>query len=93
VENFRAFGAIQKTPVIEWFGKDQCDRRKYWSFFAQTASTLCKNCITTLVFEKNADFSAEKLANIAENCDHTIDPGCVKIFQNLGQAILVKINA
>jgi hypothetical protein len=27
-----------------------------------------------LVFEKNANFFAEKSAKIAENCDHNIDP-------------------
>jgi hypothetical protein len=27
-----------------------------------------------LVLEKNANFFAEKMAKIAENCDHNIDP-------------------
>jgi hypothetical protein len=31
--------------------------------------------IMTLVFEKNANFFRRKLAKIAENCDHNIDPG------------------
>jgi hypothetical protein len=30
--------------------------------------------IITLVFEKNANFLCRKLAKIAENCDHNIDP-------------------
>jgi hypothetical protein len=30
--------------------------------------------IITFVFEKNANFFGRKLAKIAENCDHNIDP-------------------
>jgi hypothetical protein len=33
-----------------------------------------KNVITTLVFEKNANFFLRKMPKIAENCDHNIDP-------------------
>jgi hypothetical protein len=33
--------------------------------------------IMTLVFEKNANFLRQKLAKIAENCDHNIDPRSV----------------
>jgi hypothetical protein len=40
-------------------------------FFVQHTANFCKNLIVTLVFEKNA-----KLAKIAENCDHNIDPCC-----------------
>jgi hypothetical protein len=36
----------------------------------QNKAILCKNLITTLVFEKNANF----LPKIAEICDHNIDP-------------------
>jgi hypothetical protein len=44
------------------------------AFFAQNKAKLCKNWIITLVFEKNANFFRRKLAKIAENCDHNIDP-------------------
>jgi hypothetical protein len=39
-------------------------------------------------FEKNADFFAEKLPKIAENCDHNIDPWLAifdRIVNNLFQ--------
>jgi alpha/beta superfamily hydrolase len=35
---------------------------------------LRKNLITTLVSEKKRHFFRRKLAKIAENCDHNIDP-------------------
>jgi hypothetical protein len=35
---------------------------------------LCKNLIIKLVFEKTPIFFRRKLAKIAENCDHNIDP-------------------
>jgi hypothetical protein len=35
---------------------------------------FAKILIITLVFEKNANFFRRKLAKIAENCDHNIDP-------------------
>jgi hypothetical protein len=47
---------------------------KISSFFAQTAATFCKNLIATLVFVKKRQFYRLKLAKIAENCDHNIDP-------------------
>jgi hypothetical protein len=34
--------------------------------------------IVTLVFEKNGKFFCRKLAKIAENCDHNIDPKAAK---------------
>jgi hypothetical protein len=40
---------------------------------AQLLLVFEKNVIITLVFEKNANF-CRKLAKIAENCDHNIDP-------------------
>jgi hypothetical protein len=46
---------------------------KMLAFFADATACLCKNLITTLVFEKNANFFRRKLAKIAENCDHNID--------------------
>jgi hypothetical protein len=42
-------------------------------FFTQNKAKLCKILIMTLFFEKNANF-CQKLAKIAENCDHNIDP-------------------
>jgi hypothetical protein len=38
--------------------------------------------IITLVFEKNAIFRP-KLAKIAENCDHNIDPWVVQLLEYL----------
>jgi hypothetical protein len=35
---------------------------------------FAKKLITTLDFKKNANFFRRKLAKIAENCDHNIDP-------------------
>jgi hypothetical protein len=43
------------------------------SFLTQNKAKLCKYLIMTLVFEKNAIF-AKKLAKIAKNCYHNIDP-------------------
>jgi hypothetical protein len=41
--------------------------------FAQTATCFWKNLIITLVFDKNAIFR-RKMAKIAENSDHNINP-------------------
>jgi hypothetical protein len=43
---------------------------KILALFAQTIASFFKNMIIALVLEKNA----AKLAKIAENCDHNIDP-------------------
>jgi hypothetical protein len=43
------------------------------AFLTQNKAKLRKFLIITLVFEKNAIF-CRKLAKIAENCDHNIDP-------------------
>jgi hypothetical protein len=41
----------------------------------QNKAKLCKILIITLFFfKKNANFFRQKLAKIAENCDHNIDP-------------------
>jgi hypothetical protein len=49
---------------------------KILAFFALATASFCKNLIITLVFvKKSANSFAEKLAKIAENCDHNIDPG------------------
>jgi hypothetical protein len=42
------------------------------SFLTHNKAKLRKILTTTLVFEKNANFFAEKLLKIAENCDHNI---------------------
>jgi hypothetical protein len=53
---------------------------KKLAFFTQTTANFCKKLILTLVFEKNAIFSPKigknrrKLAKIAENFDHNIEP-------------------
>jgi hypothetical protein len=41
--------------------------------FSQTTANFCKNLITTLVLRKTPIF-CRKLAKIAENCEHNIDP-------------------
>jgi hypothetical protein len=44
-------------------------------FFAQNKAKLCKNWIITLVLgREKRQFFRRKLAKIAENCDHNIDP-------------------
>jgi hypothetical protein len=53
---------------------------KKLAFFAQNKAKLCKILIITLV-EKNANFFAKKLAKIAENCDHNIDPCLLQTLQ------------
>jgi hypothetical protein len=44
------------------------------NFVTENWQKLPKIVIITLVFEKNANFFRRKLAKIAENCDHNIDP-------------------
>jgi hypothetical protein len=47
---------------------------KKLAFLTQNKAKLCKILITTLVFEKNANFFRRKLSKIAENRDRNIDP-------------------
>jgi hypothetical protein len=65
------------------FAEKFCEQK--FAFFTQNKAKLCKKLIITLVFQKNANFFAVcKLAKIAENCDHNIDPrsvGQVKIIR------------
>jgi hypothetical protein len=53
------------------------------AFLTQNKAKICKILIITLVFEKNANFIRRKLAKIAENCDHNIDPRTIIIFISL----------
>jgi hypothetical protein len=45
-----------------------------WRFLLKLLLVFTKNVIITLVFEKKSQFFRRKLAKIAENCDHNIDP-------------------
>jgi hypothetical protein len=45
---------------------------KILAFFAQSTASFCKKLQS--VFEKNVILFRRKLAKIAENCDHNIDP-------------------
>jgi hypothetical protein len=47
---------------------------KKLAFFTQNKAKICKIVIITLAFEKKRQFFSRKLAKIAENCDHNIDP-------------------
>jgi hypothetical protein len=47
---------------------------KKLAFLTQNKAKLCQILIITSVSEKNANFFRRKLAKIAENCDHNIDP-------------------
>jgi hypothetical protein len=40
---------------------------KKWAFLTQNKAKLCEILIITLVFEKSANFFAQKLSKIAEN--------------------------
>jgi hypothetical protein len=44
------------------------------AFLTHNKAKVRKMLIITMVFEKNANFFCRKLAKIAENCDHNIDP-------------------
>jgi hypothetical protein len=46
--------------------------------------------IITLVFEKKRQFFRLKLAKIAENCDHNIDPSSV-VFNSKGSSLEMKL--
>jgi hypothetical protein len=59
---------ILKNIFVEIFGGENM------GVFAQTNASFLKKLIITLVFEKIANFFRRKLAKIAENCDHNIDP-------------------
>jgi hypothetical protein len=47
---------------------------KIFAFFAQTTVSFCKNCYHNIGFWEKRHFFRRKLAKIAENCDHNIDP-------------------
>jgi hypothetical protein len=42
--------------------------------FAQTTASFFKNCHHNIGFWEKRQFFRRKLAKIAENCDHNIDP-------------------
>jgi hypothetical protein len=44
------------------------------AFLTQNKAKLCKNLIITFFLRKTAIFFRQKLAKIAEYCDHNIDP-------------------
>jgi hypothetical protein len=46
------------------------------AFLTRNKAKLCKFLIVTLFFVKKRQFFRRKLAKIAENCDHNIDPWC-----------------
>jgi hypothetical protein len=45
------------------------------AFLTQNKAKLCKILIITLFFLEKRQFFRRKLGQIAENCDHNIDPG------------------
>jgi hypothetical protein len=47
---------------------------KILAFFAQTTASYCKNCDHNIGFWEKRQFFRWKLAKIAENSDHNIDP-------------------
>jgi hypothetical protein len=53
---------------------------------------LKKKIIVTLVFEKNANFFRQKLAKIAENCDHNIDPWSRCFYHLMQEFTVVQVN-
>jgi hypothetical protein len=55
-------------------------QRKNWRFLAQNKAKICKILIITLVFEKNAIFSAENCQKSQKIVIITSTPGC-KTFQ------------
>jgi hypothetical protein len=56
---------------------------KILAFLTQNRAKLCKSLIITLVFDKKRPFFRQKLMEIAENCNHNIDPKCKVILSEL----------
>jgi hypothetical protein len=44
------------------------------AFFAQTTASFCKKFDHNIVFLEKRQLFRRKLAKIAENCDHNINP-------------------
>jgi hypothetical protein len=61
-------------------------RRKFFAkelaFLTHNKAKLCKFWIVTLDLEKKRLFCRRKLAKIAENCDHNIDPRFFILCEN-----------
>jgi hypothetical protein len=53
-------------------------------FLAQSIAILSKNVIVTLIFEEICQLFRRKLAKIAQNCAHNIDPWIQTIANNTG---------
>jgi hypothetical protein len=66
---------------------------KKLAFLTQNKGKLGKILIITLFFEKNANLFAEKLAKIAENCNHNIDPSllCNKLHKSFLSYFAIRI--
>jgi hypothetical protein len=52
---------------------------KVFAFLAQTTVSFCKNCDRNIGFREKRQFFRQKLAKIAEICDHIIDPWSKRI--------------
>jgi hypothetical protein len=63
--------------IFKYFRKKLAKNGKKLAFLTQNKANLCKKLIITLFFDKSANFFAEKLPKIAENCYHNIDPPCL----------------
>jgi hypothetical protein len=53
------------------------------AFSTLDKAKLCKNLTIILVLEESANFFRQKLAKMAENCDHNIDPRQCYDFGNI----------
>jgi hypothetical protein len=58
----------------------QKNRQKKLAFLTRNKAKLRNILIITFVFEKKRQFFRQKLAKIADNCDHNIDPRYNKKF-------------